>query len=548
VHGVEVPVEATEIREAVDAFARPTGASHVDNFFSRVRNMLRYGSTGRRVDDLERAARGEEIDRFARFRRADGTLDWKAAGRAGVIKEGLGTAHFALALFLKELAVVVKTGDRVRIDEFFEGLLTTDFYKHYGMFVIGARAGEVAYVRYLQRYIKPRFVNGILKSNLVLAAGLALPEIVNGTFTGKAFAISLTSLGLASAAVKTGMASLKWVVNLKKAKETGTLARTGLAAGRLAKFGGWFYTAAELAVILYFAEDIEHGINKYLDRREARKALAAASNEFFNAVGDPGASAETVAEATEAYHDAWTGYRDFLYTPMYGEEAIFADRLAGGAREAKLAADKRAAAVEKIASRPSLRASIERRYGSLEKYSEHLTREEDKKLADDVAKYATSYTMNRERILKEIYEDNRRESGLLDDVDNLDWLLLGGREGASNDPYSTGTVWGRLGRGRARSSLEDAIEDASLNRLETYEDEAAILAATDEALRNAGHDDRADAVAGMSRIVGLLHRADERLAHGDTGVVDVGTAEGAAATVEELMSDGPAAATPSDGE
>ena len=48
-----------------------------------------------------------------------------------------------------------------------------------------------------------------------------------------------------------------------------------LRASRWAKIGGWIYTAAELAVILYFAEDIEHSINKYVDRRAARVWLVA---------------------------------------------------------------------------------------------------------------------------------------------------------------------------------------------------------------------------------------------------------------------------------
>ena len=102
-----------------------------------------------------------------------------------------------------------------------------------------ARVGEVAYNRYLQRHIKPKFVNGLLKTNLVLAAGIALPMIVEGKFEGRAFAISVGSLGLSSAAVRSGVAGLKWVVNLKKAKDTGALARFGTRAGRLAKLGGW---------------------------------------------------------------------------------------------------------------------------------------------------------------------------------------------------------------------------------------------------------------------------------------------------------------------
>ena len=77
------------------------------------------------------------------YRRADGTLRWKALASDGLLREGGALAHFTLALFLKELAVVMKTGDRSRIEEFFDGLMTTDFYKEYGLFVVGARIGDV---------------------------------------------------------------------------------------------------------------------------------------------------------------------------------------------------------------------------------------------------------------------------------------------------------------------------------------------------------------------------------------------------------------------
>src|SRR5690606_13920320 len=167
--------------------------------------------------------------------------DWSRMGRDRALQEGAGLAHFALALFLKEVAVVAATGDRARIEEFFEGLLTTDFYVHYGLFVAGARVGEVAYTRYLQRFVKPRFVSGMLKTTLVLAAGMALPLIVEGKFEGKAFAISLGALGLSTAAVKAGVAGISWVVDLERAKGAGTLARLGAGAGRLARLGGWFY-------------------------------------------------------------------------------------------------------------------------------------------------------------------------------------------------------------------------------------------------------------------------------------------------------------------
>ena len=76
---------------------------------------------------------------------------------------------------------------------------------------------QVMHVGYLQRFVKPRFVNGVLKTNLVLATGIALPQLINGTFDGKAFAISLGSLGLSSAAVEAGAQGIRWLLNLRRA-------------------------------------------------------------------------------------------------------------------------------------------------------------------------------------------------------------------------------------------------------------------------------------------------------------------------------------------
>ena len=73
--------------------------------------------------------------------------------------------------------------------------------------------------------------------------------------------------------------------DLKKAKDTGMLARFG-RAGRLAKIGGWFYTAVELAVILYVAEKIEHNVNARIDLAKARSELSDAGKEWLTAVNE----------------------------------------------------------------------------------------------------------------------------------------------------------------------------------------------------------------------------------------------------------------------
>jgi hypothetical protein len=219
-----------------ERFGKSSRAAHIVKIFDRTDNIndMRGFSHEGKLSDLQttrdtliNAMRNSSPDLAAklsdevarsdlsqektlnRYRRADGTLEWKRVTADKALQHGAGVAHFALALFLKEMAVVIKTGDKTRIEEFFQGLATTDFFVTYGLFSADAHIGSLAYSKYLEKYIKPRFVSGILRTNLVLATGMALRELDRGTFNGKAFAINLTGLELSSAAVKAGVSSIK---------------------------------------------------------------------------------------------------------------------------------------------------------------------------------------------------------------------------------------------------------------------------------------------------------------------------------------------------
>ena len=459
--------------------------------------------------------------RLAEYRRADGTLRWKPLLRDGALHEGGRAAHFAMALFLKELANVASTGDRARIEELFDGLASTDFFVEYGLFSLGARAGEVAWSRYLERYVRPRFVSGVLKTNLVLATGLALPALVRGRFEGKAFAISLASLGLSSTTVRVAVAGIAWVKDLASVSRATTAARVGAGASRLARAGGWFYTAAELAVVLYLSEAIEERVHAHLDRSSAREGLANAGLAFVGALGDPIATPESVREASEAYHDAWTDYRDFLYRPLHEDEALYAQRLEKLARRAKLLEDERDAALERALDHPALRGSLERRYGSLEGWARQRAAEDERKLGEELDVASKSFQAARERHLAEIYDGKRRGRDPLAGLPNVDWLLTGARIGAANDPLAGRTdVFASWGRVRRAAALADALGDASENRLETYEDEARILARAASALRAGG---RGDLAGGLSDALARVERTrllDDRLIHG-SGPIDL---------------------------
>jgi hypothetical protein len=489
VHAVTLdPVERFPSKEARDRayYARfkdaPRGAHRIKYFdrLDNIRDMASWGPEGRlgylestkakviaslrpHSPDLARALEAEvnkkiaeveaELARAARginrFRRADGTLRWKPylAERARV--EGAGLAHFTLALFLKELAVVLQTGDRLRFEEFFEGLASTDFFAHYGLFAVGARAGEVAYARVLAKHVKPRFVSGLLRTNVVLAAGLALPELIRGTFEGEAFAISVASLGLSSAAVEAGLVGLRAVLARPAAGAAGRLG-LGLRLGKLAGPAGWIATVAQTAVVLYLADGISARITAWKDAREAKGALADAGLAFFAAVQDPDLSSADLDAALETYLQAWDDYRAFLRRPLDVEEALLQQRLTKLARRAKLDEDARATAASRLGDHAALRAHVERRHGSIAGYA--ASRGDDELTADVEAALA-SYERSRRTLAAELFRAAPRPAPYLDGVD-LSAASLGEAPAAWN-------VFARWGRGRAAVHLRDALSDLS---------------------------------------------------------------------------------------
>jgi hypothetical protein len=474
------------------------------------------------------AAEHEALGRFAEFRRADGTLDIARLTGSGALRQVGGVAHFGLALFLKEIAVVIATGDRARINEFFDGLMTTDFYTQYGLFIAGARGGQVAYAKYLQRYIKPNFVNSLLKTNVALAAGLALPMIVEGHFTGKTFAISLASLGLSSAAVRSGIAGIKWVKELRTAKRASSGARAVAGATRLARAGGWIYTAAELAVILLVAEKIETAAHTYLDAKAAREALAEAGSVFLDAVNHPNADAAAVEAAVGAYDQAWNDYRRFLYRPLEVDDAVFSDRLVTVARDAKLEADERAALIARVTNKPALLASIKGRHGTVEAYADARLGKRQREIASRAKAALDSYEKSRDEHLDAIYRDNRRETPFLQGVDNLDWLLGGGRPNAVGDPWNGRADFNaRKARQSALRDLSSGFLSVSRNKLESYDDEIELFKRLAARMRHDGRNEEAKVIDARREQVEALVAADRAL---------TGNSEGATGAVERALS------------
>jgi hypothetical protein len=507
----EVLLEST-----IALFDKPTGATAFTTLLHRIRSLFRYGTPAGRLAAMRRAANGQP-DPMSRFRRADGTLKWKDLTKHHAKQETAGLMKFGLALFLNELAVVAQTGDKARIGEFFDGLLTTDFYQHYGLFVVGARAGEVAYGRYLQRYVKPRFVSGVLKTNLALATGMALPLIVGGQFEGQAFAISFASLGLSSAAVKAGMRLVRFATPLKEARSTGLVAKLGAKAGRLARLGGWLYTVGELAVVLYLADEIEGAVHGWLDARQARAELAAANVALVEAARAADATPESVGEAVQEAREAWIGYRDFLFQPLLIEEARLAQRMAKLARTAKVGQDERDAIERMLESQPALRAWAQKQLGSLEAYADARLARRDAALTEEVDGLLAAYEARRAKLLAAAYEDDRRPHALFADRDSEELAWLFGGSAAHG-----GGTFAKHGRRRSLAQLDDALrDDATGNRLQAYEDELRFFALLAAQLRGDGQDELAGAVLQARARAVLLHEADARLASGQGGIREV---------------------------
>lgn len=406
-----------------------------------------------------------------RYRRADKTLRWKAVLRDRVlVEEGSGLARFTLALFLKELAVVVQTGDKLRIEEFFDGLASTDFFVHYGLFAAGARLGEVAYSRYLQAHVRPGFVGGLLKSNLALAAGLALPQLATGTFSGERFAISLTALGLASTAVRAQLSALRWV----GARST-RLTKLGLTWRRASKLGSFAYSVAETTIVLIAADVIERKLTAWRDARAARAALGEAGLTLVEAfAADP--SPELAAAAVEAYGEAWDGYRAWLLGPLQEEEARLMGRMAKIGERAKVLADEHAASLTRLERTPALKARLVSRHGSLKAWAASREAAERAELAADAQAAIEAHQRGVSKALDALYAAKRRGGPLLGDLEpsSLRWLQAG--LGERHDPYrARRDSLAKLGRERTRRSVAAALGNAGQNRGQTYEDQRAVL-------------------------------------------------------------------------
>lgn len=412
------------------------------------------------------------VDPFKDVRRADGTLRWSELVGNTDAEVGPRLRNFSLETFLRELTQVLKAGDRARTQEFFRGVIATDFYTTYGVFAVSATAVELgydmAYRRYLHRYISPRFASGMIRTNLALSTGIALAELANGDLQGKSFAISLGALGISSALVEAGAARIPALRRFK-------LAIKGKHASRLLKTGGFVYQTAELAVVFFVGRLIEEKFYAVRTQAQAQSALREAGEAALTVLArteDP-AAAEAAIRAWEA---AWTDYRNTLYAPLLHDQQVFLSRLEEVAEEAKLADDRVQEALRRSARFTGLpvKGYLERQRSAAEEAFEGQLRQ-----------ISTVYLRDTQEHFTEIYRERELR----------------------HDPFRVAFHFLDAGdRTQADRAFVRAHGRTSPNRLQTYVHQASALRYLQRLLPR-----HAQTLAASAARVEGVHRADREL-------------------------------------
>ena len=340
-------------------------------------------------------------DALAEFRRADGTLDIKRMSAEEAIRGVGGVAHFGFALFLKELALVLHSGDARRLDQFVDGLLTTDFYINYGLFAAGARTADGIYGSYVRRLSQKRFMNQVLRSNLVLAAGLAVPMAVRGQFELDTYLVDVAALGLSVTLVKGALEGTRGVTKLIAPGRAFRL-------GRLASPTAWVFTAAETAVVLLIGDVLAEEFDEFMDKRKLRGLVRDSQDDLWNVVQSvkdgEDVSPEEIEAAVSAVENAYDRLREYHLDPLQGRLALFQAESEGVARQA-LRGEVHADAMEKaLAANPALASVFEGRFGSVEDYLAHLRDDTTGQAEDALGEQSEQFGADWNSMIRDAYQ------------------------------------------------------------------------------------------------------------------------------------------------
>jgi hypothetical protein len=327
----------------------------------------------RRARLLEGASAGGARDVLASFRRSDGTVKWSEVVKDQGFRGASGVAHFAFAMFLKEMVIVLRTGDRGRLEEFVDGLMSTDFFVNYGLFAAGASAADVAYGRFVRRVTRKQFLSGVLRSNLVLAAGLAVPMVARGQFELDTYLVDVAALGLSATAVKAAVEGGKGVYRLVRG------GRGILSLGRWGGVVGWVFTAAEAAVVLLIADDLAARFDRFLDERALRKKVKEAQEQLERlsrrAREGGNVNEDEITATLRELEDAYDAMRRLKTRGLEGRLTEFRGELDSAGRRAHIDDTAVNGLRSALDRNPALRANVERRHGTVDNYLTHIENE-----------------------------------------------------------------------------------------------------------------------------------------------------------------------------
>jgi len=318
----------------------------------------------RQASELRAAERAGEL--LAEFRDSRGKIDWKRLSKSEAWSGASGIGQFAFALFLKELAVAAHSGDPDRLGEFLDNLVSVDFLLDYTLFASGARAADVVYGRYVRRMARKGLMQGILRSQLVLAAGLAVPMIARGKFSLDTYLVDVTALGLSATAVKLAVESGKGVFRLV------TRGKVVMRAGKLTNVVGWVFTAGETAVVLLLGDTLANKFDRFLDKHRLRGKIKDGQSKLdalLRKINDgEQVTPQAIEEALGELEQAYEGIRTHGNAPLDARINAFRSTLAAHSEAVLEETTENAERERRLAGRDALREMIERDYGSLENY------------------------------------------------------------------------------------------------------------------------------------------------------------------------------------
>jgi len=367
----------------------------------------------------------ELVDRRLRpYRRPDGTVNWREA--EAVLPHLDGQLLIDNATFLREFSRIVASGDPSSLD----GLARLISLSELAAPVVAVAGAELIGGELARTFPYLRRHQGLLartvKTNLSMAFAWSLASMVGDPQSGREFLVNASALGLS--ATLTGEAA--------RALRLTRLSTTSRLALRARALGGWQMKVGEAVVIVLLADKVGEAFNEYLDQRAARRALQDAAKAAQDAVSARQAGKSSEAElraALDTYQRAWATWRQSLFRELRRAEAGFARSLEQVSRRAGEAAARRSI-LSRGQSRaqlsPALRARLEEQLREQARGVDRLTKES-----------LASYEAARRRALAKVYRSPEREAPFLP----------------------------------AGADFVAAHADASINRLQTYEDERAAL-------------------------------------------------------------------------